>query len=353
MLPYLVFFGLFALGSLMTRPDLRSYKPVGPLLIAGAILVAVMIGLRDRVGVDWANYLQIWAAAGRLSLGRLISAYGSDPAFYALTWVMRGAGLPFWMLNLLCAAIFTWGLFAFARMMPNPWLAVAAAIPYLVIVVAMSGVRQATAIGFLFLALRAFRRLRTGAFLGWVAAAAAFHASAILVVPFAGLSLARSRFQSLVLLTVTLIAGYFLLGSSFDQYAGDYLSGRSVESSGAIFRVAMSALAAALFFTFYRQLPLDEHERILWRNFALLALASVPLLMIVPSTTALDRMLLYIYPLQLLAFASAPLMLAPNNRGHQILLTLMILAYHLAIMLVFFGFAVNRAPYLPYRNYLF
>jgi hypothetical protein len=53
MLPYLVFFGLFALGSLMTRPDLRSYKPVGPLLIAGAILVAVMIGLRDRVGVDW------------------------------------------------------------------------------------------------------------------------------------------------------------------------------------------------------------------------------------------------------------------------------------------------------------
>ena len=48
--------------------------------------------------------------------------------------------------NLIGGAIFAFGLVAFCRRQPRPWLALAVAIPYLVIVVAMGYSRQGIAL---------------------------------------------------------------------------------------------------------------------------------------------------------------------------------------------------------------
>src|SRR5690242_4422479 len=199
MWPYWLLFGFFAVGALLTPPDFRRIKPIGVPLLFGALLITIMVGLRYKTGVDWGNYQRQWVGAESLTVSDLVTVHNGDAGFYGLMWLLKTAGFEYWALNLVCAAIFTVGLIAFARRLPNPWLAVAVAAPYLIIVIAMSATRQATALGFVFLALVAFSDRRTLAFLGWTAVAALFHASAILTLPFAGLSFAKNRFQAILL----------------------------------------------------------------------------------------------------------------------------------------------------------
>jgi len=350
MLPYWILFGTFAAGALTARVYQRQERAL--MLLFAAFMMLLMIGLRFRVGVDWSNYVVIWEQAQRLSLGRFLGTHNDDPAFYILTWTLRWLGLPFWILNLLCAAVFTYGLLRFARLQPNPWLAIAVAVPYLVIVIAMSGIRQATAIGFVFLALVEFIERRPARFLAWLALGAAFHASAIVVLGIVGLSFAKNRFQAGLLLMMAVVIAYFALGTTFAEYSNEYLRRATVQSSGTFFRLAMAVVAAILYFIFRRRFAFTPDEHTLWRNFSLFALAAIPLVYVVPSTTAVDRILLYSYPLQITVLSHVPYAISRDQLQRMISM-LPILAYLAAIMIVFFSYGVNRHPYVPYRMYPF
>lgn len=348
MWPYWALFGFFALAAFLTRPDYRWSKPLGVALLFGAFVVTIMLGLRYQTGTDWPNYLRQWNAAQHLTLGDLITVHNGDAGFYTLMFLLRTVGLQYWSLNLICAAIFTWGLFTFARRLPNPWLAVAVAAPYLIVVIAMSATRQATALGFVFLALVALLERRTRAFLGWTALATLFHSSAILTLPFAGLSFARTRFQAILIFAAIGILGWFTLGSPFAMYSTRYLN-ETVQSSGLIYRVAMSAIAAVLYLvTIRKRIPLPDHERSLWRNYSLFALAAIAVAILYPTSTALDRTLIYLFPLQIFVLSMVPYV---SQKGTPVLPMAAIFLYLGAILFVFLNFGVNAESYIPYRMY--
>ena len=122
----------------------------------GAILTAVLIGVRYKVGADWSTYNFMFRYAANVSLGRVLTL--GDPA-YELVNLDRPAGRWCDMDGQpVCGAIFTWGLLRFCRAQPDPWLAFAIAISYLVIVVAMGYTRQAVALGILMAGLADFQR---------------------------------------------------------------------------------------------------------------------------------------------------------------------------------------------------
>jgi hypothetical protein len=312
-------------------------------------VIVIFVGLRYRTGVDWGGYLRQWVGAEKLTLSELVTVHNGDAGFYTLMWTLKQAGLGFWSLNLICAAIFTTGLIAFARRLPNPWLAVAIAVPYLVIIIAMSATRQATALGFVFLALVAFSDRRTRAFLGWTAAATLFHASAILTLPFAGLSFAKNRFQAFLLGVAIAFLAWFTLGSPFTIYSRRYVQ-ETIQSSGLIYRVAMSAIAALLYFLIIRKrVALPDHERSLWRNYSLFALAAVAAAAVFPTSTAIDRTLIYLFPLQIFVLAMLPYVTAKGST--PVVVIGLILLYLGAILFVFLNYAVNAAGYIPYQMY--
>lgn len=350
MLAYFLLLGLFAVGALVSKPDLRRGGQ-GALLIVGLTVLTVMIGLRYWVGVDYENYLRAWTPADRMSLGQFFEFRPGDPLFYSVLWAMRNIGWPYWSFNLLCGAVFSVGLVQFARRQPNGWLAVAVAVPYLVIAIAMSATRQATAIGFVFLALISFKNGNTKSFLAWLMTAALIHASAIIILPFAGLSLAQNRFQSALLILITAIGGYYLLGSTLGEYTRSYLGNYVSTSSGTVYRIAMNAVPAIIYLLISRRLPFSDRERTLWRNFALLAVVSFPLLFVIQSSTALDRLLLYAFPLQIMVLAWLPYLVRGQLQQKGVIGA--ILLYLAAQHFVFLNYATNAKQFLPYRNVLF
>jgi hypothetical protein len=349
MLPYWLLFGFFAGGALTTR--LRQRGEAMTMFWVGWAIMTLMIGLRFHVGVDWANYQTIWRNAGNQTLGQLLVTYRNDPVFYSLAWGLKNGGLPFWSLMLVCATVFTFGLFRYSRLQPNPWLAVTVAVPYLVIVVAMSGVRQATALGFVFLALIAFSEERTKAFLWWMLCAVLFHASAIIIFCFAGLSFAKNRFQAGALIALSLVVAFFMLSSTFSKYSSDYVA-QSISSAGTLYRIGMTLLAALLFFLLRNRLQITPREHSLWRNMSLFAVASIPAFLLFRSSTAIDRLLIFAYPLQIGVLAHTPFA-ATDKLRDRVLITAAFVLYLASILFVFLNYAVNRHPYLPYRSYLF
>ena len=118
-------------------------------------------------------------------------------------------------------------------------------------------------------------------------------------------------------------------------------------SSGAAVRIAMNALPAFLYLLFRSRLKLGDDERRFLDVLALVALAFVGLLNVSPSSTAVDRMALYIIPIQLLVLGRLPLALA-RTTGYYNLLAAGIVAYSAAVMIVWLNFADDASAWVPY-----
>ncbi|WP_312796552.1 EpsG family protein [Tianweitania sp.] len=314
------------------------------------ILLAVLIGLRFEVGGDWETYLAYYYRTVGLSFTEVLTR--KDPGYILVNWLSWTLDGDIWLVNLVCACLFAFGLVAFAKAQPRPWLALLVAVPYLVIVVAMGYTRQGVAIGLAMLALRAFTRDSSVVkFVFWIALAATFHKSAVMLVPLAALSSNRGRVWTAAWIAgATALLYYLFLEDSVDRLMYGYIT-KEYQSQGAAIRVAMNALPASIFLAFRRRFQLSLEERRLWTNMALLALAFVVFLFVSPSSTAVDRLALYIIPIQLFVFSRLPE--AFPVRGKISLVAVLVILYSAAVQFVWLNFAANAKSWVPYSFYPF
>jgi hypothetical protein len=312
------------------------------------VVLTLLIGLRYEVGADWGAYLLHieWATTDTFSeaLAR------PDPAFSVLNWIAARLGLGVYLVNSICAALFSFGLIAFCRSQPRPWLTLVVAVPYLITVVAMGYSRQAVAIGLVMLGLRALVNQQSLKFLLWIAIAAAFHKSAVILVPLVLLSGTRSWFLMLlwVGVTATLLFG-LLLQEYVDGLTAQFIEAE-YESTGASIRVAMNALPAAFFLLRRKRFHLSQAQFTFWTWMALSALAFVPLLYISPSSAAVDRVALYWIPLQLFVWSRLPSAMGRPGESNALWVYLVIL-YSMAVHFVWLFFAAHAFAWLPYQFY--
>lgn len=347
MLPYWFLFSLCAAGALQYRPDLRQTKHGGPLLVGIALLILLMIGFRYEVGGDWINYMWTFNNLRYEELGDVLRM--RDPGYALLNWSAHRMGADIWFVNVTCAAVFIWGLVKFVRQQPNPWLAVVAAVPYLIIVVAMGYTRQAVAIGFILAGMAGMRDRQSMLRFGfYVAAAAVFHRSAIVILPVVALAATKNRPLMLAMgAALAALLYYQFLDFEVDRLMNNYVV-QNYDSQGALIRVGMNIPPAALFLLFQRRFGLSDFERKLWRNFALGAFAALGLLMLLESSTIIDRIALYLIPLQVLVFSRLPT--AFPLRGKQNgQLTIIVIGYSALVQFVWLTEAAHAQFWVPYH----
>lgn len=341
MFPYWLMFMLPVLGVLVPRSLPPGQARVVWLFVG--VLFTVMIGLRNEVGGDWFNYLPHFHHAAKLTYGE--AARMGDPGHYLFNRLVGGMGGNIYTVNLIYAASLMVGTIVFCRRQPNPWLALLVAVPYMLIVVGMGYTRQSVALGFALLGLVALRERRIGRFVLLVAFGALFHKSAVLLLPIAALAASRNRWMTgALVLASTLLMYYLLLGDSAEALWANYVEA-NMQSSGGAIRVAMNAVPAALLLLFGRRLVPDPAERKLWLWIAVFALLCVPLVGL--ASTAVDRVALYLIPLQLFVFARLP-RLAKTTRTRTPLV-LGIVGYYAAVQFVWLNFATHSQYWVPYQ----
>jgi hypothetical protein len=349
MAPYFLIFLLAAGFALAAPPDAPRRGGGYVAFVLFAILLALMIGFRWEVGGDWSWDIRRMIRMGDADLTDYFTL--SDPGYALLMWLGTKSGFNIWFVHLLGGGIFMYGLWRFCLNQAHPWLCMVVAIPYLVIVVAMGYDRQAVAIGFVMLAIVAIRNRSMLGLARSMALATTMHLTAFILVPVFVLGSRINKLRALVVAAPFFVAGYFVsMQDSLENKANSSISGyigTGYSSSGAGVRIAMNALPAFLYFVFRSRLKFNDDERRFTDVFAVIGLAFVGLLYISPSSTAVDRMALYIIPLQLLVLGRLPLALA-RTRDAFILFAAGVVVYSAAVMFVWLNFAVDASDWVPY-----
>jgi hypothetical protein len=345
MVVYWFMFLLPAVVALFKVRATRETELVGWVLVW--LTLTLLIGYRFEVGGDWGNYLHHFNEVHRLSFWEAVQVW--DPAHGAVNWISDYLGWGVYGVNLTYGAIFSVGLVAFCRRQPRPLLALAVAMPYLVVVVAMGYSRQGVAIGLGMLALLALAERNTLKFVLFVAIAAAFHKTAVVLIPIAILASIRHKVWTAVWVGATGVLMYFLyVEESADSLIQGYIEAEYSSQGGAI-RVAMNAVPAALFLLYRKRFRLDRAERALWTWIALVALAFVPILYVFPSSTAVDRVALYFTPIQIFVFSRVPDALWRGKRRPAARAA--VAAYYGLVLFVWLNFATHAQYWLPYQFY--
>jgi len=158
----------------------------------------------------------------------------------------------------------------------------------------------------------------------------------------------KNRVWSIMLVGVS---GAFLflllLLDSVENLHSNYIAA-AYASSGAPVRVAMNAMPGALFLIFRKRFRLSVVQDDFWGWMSWASLLFVVILVISPSSTAVDRLALYFIPLQLFVWSRMPEVLGSAKASNRFWV-MVVVVYSASVMLVWMFFAVNATAWLPYK----
>lgn len=337
-------FAYFASGALLTHERRPGERQPALLLLIGSAFIALAIGLRYEVGADWESYEFLFSYAKFADLGRVLRM--GDPGYQLLNWTVQGFSDHIWVVNLICGSIFAWGLYRFCRVQQETWLAFTVAIPYLVVVVAMGYSRQAVAIGISMAGLAALERgASVGRFAIYVAFAALFHKTAVVVLPLVIFAGRRNRFLNILAgLAATFLLYDLFLSESVEGFIRNYIQ-TEYSSQGAAIRLVMNLVPAVLFLLFRRRLRFAPTEDRIWFFFSLASLLMPVLLAVLPSSTVVDRLALYLIPLQIAVLPRLRYLFA--GQAGKVL----VVGYSALVLFTWLTFAAHARFWVPYQVY--
>lgn len=350
-MPYYLLLTSLLTAKLFTR-DLRLNRLV---FYAFCLLLLLFIGYRFEVGCDWFSYSRY---ANMRYTGFVDAATQRDPFFHLSGYFIRELGLAYYpAINVICASVFMLGVFTLGRNLPDPMSFLVYLYPVAIIGLAMSGIRQAAALGVLMVAFHALLMRRYVPFAAIVALAAGFHASALifmLAIPlFLDIS-ARAKAFFLLVLGALLLAVVSQTESA--DIAMDRYLNSGIESTGALFRLGFLGLCFGMYWLFLRkQLRAIQSPVAALADIGLLITAFLMLVAVAPvgglSPVVADRLGLYLWPIIGVTLAGGPFALDNAMRLRLVFLSSgLFTVFFLAWSLVGNKF---DSCYSPYQSYLF
>lgn len=333
---------------LLTNAPAKGTRRITPAWWLIMLSVAMLVGWRHQVGGDWFNYLNNYQSLASASFDS--AWWSSDPGYRLLEWTSLHMDWGIYGVNLMGATFFSYGLVRFCLSLPRPWLALAVAVPYLVIILGMGYTRQGIALGCIMAGLVSLGQGRVLRFVVWAVLGATFHKSAVLLLPMAALAASQRRLVTVLWVGVVVTVAYAtLLEESVQNLQSGYLEAE-YQSEGAFVRLLMNVLPAGFFLWKRKQFGFGIQKERLWIWFALAALGLFIWYFISPSSTAVDRIALYVLPLQLIIFSHLPEILGRNNKSSQ-KWVMTVIFYYACVEIVWMNFANLAFAWIPYKFY--
>lgn len=323
------------------------------------IIYITFIGLRFEVGADWFNYIYILEAS-RYQPWIGFEALAGDPAYYWLNKLAIILGQDIYFVNLCVAAIYTTCLFIFCHKLKNAYLGLTVAFPYLTTVVAMGYTRQSAGIAIELLALIALQENKKTKFVLFLILAFLFHKTAIFLLVIPLLIAFLNTLQTgkvidtliLAILLLLFLSGVLFIFSTTDRFLTAYIQ-EQMQSSGTLIRLSMNLLPATIFLIeHYTGQNLFKNSSKVYLALSWLAIFSFSLFL-TGSSTAVDRLALYLIPIQIYVLGNLPYLFLAQGREVFYRWLLLVLSYSFLVLWVWLQFADHAFAWLPYKNVLF
>lgn len=351
MLIYWIFLCFAAFMALIEQGVEKVTHRVNFVWIVFTIALAFFIGGRWKTGGDWGNYYSNLEPFYWLRVGQA-AATTKDMGYTLLSIVAAQFTTGIVVITMFSGIVMAAALMRFCLAQPRPWLCMTVAFPYLIVVCGMGYIRQGIAISFILIGLLALERERIGRYTAWVATGALFHATAFVLLPLGAIASKRNRLiVGTMVAAVTVIAFQTLLEDRTEILVANYVDVEA-SSSGALVRAFMAALPGAIFLLFRQQFGLKGSALTAWTTLCAAAVATLPAVLLFPSSTVVDRLGLYLLPVQCFVYARAADALARSPQQRQLFAVGIILLY-IVVFFTFSNYGDHANTWFPYRFYLF
>lgn len=351
MLIYWVFLGFACAMALLEQGSETVNHRINFLWIIFTIALALFIGGRWKTGGDWGNYYVNLEPFYWLTYDKAAAAT-KDVGFTALSIFAAQFTTGMVVITMFSGIVMAVALMLFCLEQPRPWLCMVVAIPYLVVVCGMGYIRQGIAISFLLIGLLSLGRESIGRYIVWTGTAALFHATALAMIPLGAVVSRRNRLIVVALIAaVTIVAFRSLIASRADVLVTNYVDA-DASSSGALVRAFMGALPGGIFLIFRKRFGLQGSALLAWTALSAAAVATVPAVLLYSSSTVVDRLGLYLLPVQCFVYARTPDALSRSAQQRQLTAVGIMLLY-VVVFFIFINYGDHARSWFPYRFYLF
>jgi hypothetical protein len=272
----------------------------------------------------------------------------TDPGYYLINFFMYNLDFGIYGVNFVCAILFMIGLMKLAKQEDNPWMVIAVAVPYTITVVAMGYTRQAVALGFVMWAITYLKDNKMFGFFFFVFLAATFHKSAVLMIGLGIFANGGGKFLKIIAVGAIGTGLYnTFLASHADALVRNYVDAQ-MQSSGAFIRTFMNLIPAILLIIYRKRWKEFFDDFTFWFIIALLSIVSFAIVGI--ASTAVDRMALYLLPIQMIVFARLGILMSYQFSVQTI--NIAIIGYYSLVLFVWLNYATHADYWLPYQNIL-
>ncbi|MEX0445279.1 EpsG family protein [Xenorhabdus sp. SGI246] len=311
------------------------------------IFLSFFIGLRQEIGGDWFNYLNMYNKIIKLQFKEAL--FVTDPLYGTLNWVsgvFKLGGIYF--VNFICAFIFCSSIYFFSKNFKNIWFPVIILYPYTILAVSMGYTRQSVAIAFVVFAFNSLFNNKKIYFLLFILLGMLFHKSAailLMLLPFIysrELNLKLFFLVYYIILTIILLFFFYLILLQNNIY----LSG-AIHSSGSTVRVLIHILPLTIYLI-YREL-FRKKQIIPIRILDVMAIMIIlSLILSVFFSTLADRFSLYLIIFDIIILSVFLDSLKTNQRLFFISMLIMINSIVLYSWLFYSPWA--QCCWVPYNN---
>ena len=315
------------------------------------IFLVLIIGFRYEVGGDWVSYLiELENTAEGQESKEGLYYMARDPVYDILYKLAVESNTGIYLVNIVSAIVFSYGLIKFCQYQKNPWLAITVSIPYLVTVVAMGYTRQSSAIGIVMLAIIELLKANKLKFIIYIIIASLFHKSAVLLVFISLLGKSKNTILNLCLvLIVSFLLYIFILEDSINSLIHGYIE-NEYNSSGALIRIILIIIPSMIFILFRKKFKISNSEYVFWTWISITSIFFLYLFIISPSSTAVDRVALYWIPVQIFVYSNIPNAIS-SDKYLQRLATNLIIIKSFFLQFGWLIFADTSFAWLPYKFY--
>tara|TARA_B100001540_G_scaffold314888_1_gene340784 strand:+ start:269 stop:1309 length:1041 start_codon:yes stop_codon:yes gene_type:complete len=343
MIIYVVFFLILALLSIVNYKIEKSLKDY--LLFTLFIILLIFIGFRDEVGGDWDTYKGDFSSYIQYFDITTLS-YKRDFGYELVSYVLYHLGFSIYSLNLFCAFIFVYALFALGKEYNNYLIILLIAFPFFIIIGAMGYIKQSTAFGFIILSFISLKKDFYLRFLIYSFLAIIFHKSSFPIAIILIISKFRFDFKSLFILFIISLFSYLILSVDKSRILSYFITD-SYKSEGVYYRLFINLVAGAIFIFFHKKLHFNSFEKKFISINILLTILG--LYYASNYSTIVDRFLIYSSLIQLLIYPK--FINLNNNFSMKIFLGSSI--FYLLILIGWFTFSNFSLKWIPYNNLLF
>lgn len=344
MLPYnVVFFSIFFLVLFDDKIPFSIKKIFYFILFT---LLVLFVGLRHEVGGDWFSYIS-YIQDLTLSPEKFFD-FKADWGFTLLLYIFFESEHKIYIVNFICALIFISSIFYLAIKQDKPILLIFVAAPYIINVIGMGYTRQSVAYAFLIFSILAKKNNNNILFIFLIIIGSLFHKSLLpfIILYFVDIKIRLKEFLGflilLIILSLVALYKFETINFYFYYYLGE---GKHHTSSGVLYRYLINCIPVAIILFFgFKFIKSETEKKII---IALSVFTVLGLIFHQFSTTAFDRMGLYLTILQLYVYSNLSVIII-NNYLKRIAYVCVIFLYFM-INYGFLFFSTYRTDWLPYN----